>query len=181
MLMEGKRSQLIGYPSEAVKEIRANWSLVASGKVLNGRAGTTWRWAFGKVPSWDREDNTPSRGIKITLVGPGLSFDDYLDPEALPETLASSIDKICAACSAKFASYGETRRILLLDPHGDLQTETVDWWKKVWAHKPPPPAIGEIWSGVLDWVTDETQDWVFEQLYFTASTHESLNQAANLA
>jgi hypothetical protein len=176
MLMEGKRSELLGHASEAVMQIRANWSAIAACNGLKGRAGNKWWWAFGKLSDWDKEENAPSKGIKVTLVGPGLSFDDFLNPEDLPGALVTSIDKIYAGCSAKFASYSEIRRIVLLDPHGDLQTESTDWWRRVWAHKPPPPAIGEIWSGVLDWITDETQDWVFEQLYFTASAQISPDQ-----
>lgn len=165
MLMEGKRAELLSYAIQATKQIRAKWSAVASGSGLKGRAGDKWWWAFHKLPEWAREDNAPSRGLQITLVGPGLSFDDFLDPAQLPDALASAIEKIYANCSAKFASYPETRRILLLDPHGDLRTENSGWWQKVWVSLPPPSSIGEIWSGIFDWVTDETQDWVCEQLY----------------
>jgi hypothetical protein len=171
MLMEGKRTELLSYAGEATKQIRANWSAIASGEGLKGHAGNKWWWAFNKLPEWDREDNAPSRGIKVTLVGPGLSFDDFLDPDKLPEALVSAIDKIYAGCSAKFASYPEARRILLLDPHGDLQTESTDWWRKVWPSMPPPLAIGEIWSGILEWITDDTQGWEFEQLYSTGAVH----------
>jgi hypothetical protein len=165
MLMEGKRADLLSYARDAVGQIRADWRKVASGQIMKGRAGANWWWAFGRSPEWGREDNAPSKGIKVAYVGPGMSFDDFFDPEQPPEALVSSINKIFAGCTAKFAAYSETRRILLLDPHGDLQTESIEWWQKMWAHKPPPPAIEEIWSGVYDWITDETQDWVFQQLY----------------
>jgi hypothetical protein len=171
MLMEGKRAELLRYALQATKQIRAKWPTIASGSILKGRAGDKWWWAFHKLPEREREDNAPSRGLQITLVGPGLSINDFLDPTNLSDALASAIDKIYANCSAKFASYPAARRILLLDPHGDLRTESTDWWRKVWANRPPPSSIGEIWSGILDWVTDESQDWVCEQLYSNAVAH----------
>jgi hypothetical protein len=165
MLMEGKRDVLLGYADQAIKQIRAKWFSVASGSGLKGRSGDRWWWAFHKLPEWERQDNAPSKGLQITWAGPSLSFDDFLDPSSLPDTLAAAIDKIYANCSAKFASYPEARRVLLLDPHGDLQTESADWWQKVWESMPPPPGIGEVWSGIFDWITDEEQDWTFGRLY----------------
>jgi hypothetical protein len=165
MLMEGRREELLGFALEAAKQIRANWSAIASGSGLKGRVGDKWWWVFHRLPDWDREDDAPAKGLKIALVGPGRSLYDYLDPGRLPDALASSIRKIYASCSAKFSWYPEARRILLLDPHGDLRTESADWWQAVLAGSPPPAEIGEIWSGVLDWITDDTEDWIFERLY----------------
>lgn len=169
MLMQGKRAELLRYALQATKQIRAKWATVASGSGLKGRDGESWWWVFRKLPEWEREDNAPSRGLQISLVGPGLSFDDFLDPSSLPDALETAITKIYGNCTAKFASHLDARRILLLDPHGDLRTESTEWWQKVWVNMPPPPSIPEIWSGILDWVTDDTQDWMFEQLYSTAT------------
>ncbi len=165
MLMEGKRAELLGFANQAAEQIRTNWSAVAAGSVLKGRIEDKWWWGFRRLPDWEREDGAPAKGLQITLVGSSLSLLDSLDPVELPDALAESITKIYASCSAKFSSYPDARRILLLDPHGDLRTENGDWWQAVFAGLPPPAEIGEIWSGILDWVTDNTQDWTFEKLY----------------
>ena len=57
----------------------------------------------------------------ISWEGSDSSWEDYLDASELPDTLSSAIEKIYSNCSAKFASYADARRILLLDPHADLQ------------------------------------------------------------
>ena len=113
----------------------------------------------------------PATGIKIALVGPSLSQPDVLDPGQLPEAFVASIRKIYASCAGKFASYAEARRILLLDPHGDLRTEDVDWWNAVLACRPPPAEIGEIWSGTLDWITEQIEGWIFERLHSSPIIH----------
>lgn len=172
LLMEGKRAELQAYALHAAKEIRANWSSIATGSALKGRAGDQWWWAFHKLPEWDREDDA-SKGLKITWMGSDFSWEDILDPAQLPNALSSAIEKIYKSCSAKFASYPEARRILLIDPHGDLQTESAEWWRAVCFELPPPSQIGEIWSGVFDWVADDTKDWVFEHLYSASAINGS--------
>lgn len=167
MLMKGKRADLTGLAKHAAGQIRAHWSAIAAGSDLQGDAGKNWWWHFRLAPPEDEEDDEPTNGLKITLVGPSLSFDDFLDPDSLPDTLSSSIRKIFTGCSGKFSSYKPARRVLLLDPHADLQTKDSEWWKSVWSHLPPPAEIGEIWSGVLDWIDDKTQDWTFEQIYLS--------------
>jgi len=165
MLMEGKNAELLGYAREATMLIRAHWSDVASGSALKGRSGDKWWWVFRRLPEAEREDNAPSRGMMVSYIGPVLSFANHLDPADLPKPLKAAIDKIYRNVTAKFTSYQHARRILLLDPHGDLHTEDAEWWHDVFANLAPPPAITEIWSGKLDWVTDETKEWVCEQVY----------------
>jgi hypothetical protein len=165
MLMEGKNAELIAYAKEATRLIRTHWSDIAAGSALKGRAGDKWWWVFRRLPEGEREDNAPDQGMMVSYIGAPLSFDNYLEPASLPEPLAAAINKIYRNVSAKFSSYQHVRRILLLDPHGDLQTENAEWWQGVFANLAPPPVIAEIWSGPLDWVTDEVKEWVFEQVY----------------
>lgn len=169
MLMQGKRAELLRYALQDARQIRSNWSTIASGSELKGRDGESCWWVFRKLPEWEREDKAPSRGLQISLAGPGLAFEDFLDPAYLPAELEAAITKIYAKCTSKFISYPEARRILLLDPNGDLRTESAEWWQKVWKSVAPPSSVQEIWSGILDWVNDDTQDWIFEQLYSTAT------------
>jgi hypothetical protein len=165
MLMEGKSAALTALAQQATEQIRTNWSAIATGSELEGGVSDKWWWHIRRLPDWDRDEDAPSNGLTIRLEEQGSSFDDFLDPGELPGELSSSIEKIYVNCSGKFRPYLECRRILLLDPHGDLQRESTGWWQSVWANLPPPPQIGEIWSGKFDWVDEETKDWTFEQLY----------------
>lgn len=165
MLMEGKRAELRLLAAKAVKEIRAAWATVSAGGRIRGCAGDNWRWNFGKSPSFDREPETPVSGLAVEWVQESNLLTDFLDPTRLPSDLVSSIEKILENCSKKFHAYPGRRRILLLDPHGDLRFQAPTWWGEVWASLPPPPEIGEVWAGLYDWIDDEREDWVFSQLF----------------
>lgn len=166
MLIQGKRAELEAFALDAAKQVRANWATIADGGSLNGRGAPNRWWAFRRLPDWDREDDTPGCGMQISWVGRSLmTLDSFLDPENLPDVLSLAIQKIYTSCAAKFASYLDARRILLLDPHGDLQIEDADFWRGVWTVLPPPSEVGEVWSGVFDWITDRERDWTFTLLY----------------
>ena len=143
---------------------------------MGDHSGDNWWWRIQKVPEWAREEDAASEsGLRIFSEGPSLSLDDYLDASALPEELSADIQKIYSACTAKFASYSDSRRILLLHPYGDSELKDADWWKEVWIGLPPPPEIDEIWCGTFDWIDDETKDWTFERLYSTAEVRGEIS------
>ena len=164
MLIQGKREQLRGFVLRAADKIRANWAMVASGLALTERVNENWWWSFRRVPSSEKEDSSPSAGLQVTWVGRSMMLEDWLSPSEPPDVLASTLQNIYSACVAKFAAYAIARRVLVLDPHGDLRHHFAEWWQELWTALPPPPEIEEIWSGIFDYVDDETQDWQFERL-----------------
>lgn len=138
-------------------------------------------WRFGRVSEYARQEDDPASGIKITWTGPSLAFEDFLDPEHLPDELVSKILKIYSSCMAKFSSYEEARRILVIDPLEDLRYKDNEFWSLLFKTLPPPDAISEIWSGFYDPVTDTDtdSDWTFECLYgiSTSATLAQVTQA----
>ena len=165
MLTEGKRAELTLLAAEAVEEIRAGWTTVSAGGRIRGRVGDNWRWIFEKVALLDRDPESPVSGLAVEWIQESNLLTDLLDPTQLPDDLVSSIQKIFENCSKKFYAYPKHRRILLLDAHGDLRFQSSTWWGEVWATLPPPPEIGEVWSGLYDWIDDEREDWAFTQLF----------------
>jgi len=164
MLIRGKREELRPFVLVAADAIRANWTKVASGAALKQQVSADWWWGFRRVPEPEREDNSPPTGLQVTWVGRSMGLDHYLDPAKLPDDLALALRKIYSACVAKFAAYADAKRVLVLDPHGDLRHQPIDWWKELWSALPPATEIEEIWSGIFDYVDDESQDWQFERL-----------------
>ena len=77
----------------------------------------------------------------------------------------TALQDIYASCLKKFASYAHAKRMLVLDPHGELRYQDAGWWNRVFANVLPPPEIEELWSGIYDWVDDYSQGWMFERLY----------------
>jgi len=167
MLLQGSRKEVTDFASGVGKAIRARWDEITSGTCFKGRSGACW-WRFGKVPEWEREDEEPTSGLKVAWIGRGLAVTDSVDPVKPPEELIKARHKIYGSCTDKFTAYSAARRVLVLDPFGALRMENLEFWRNLWTHFPPLACIGEIWSGIFDWVTDTEQDWIFERLYIGA-------------
>lgn len=165
MLVRGKREELRPLVLAAADAIKTKWTQVEDGVAITRRVSADWWWGFRRVPGPEREDNSPPIGLQVTWVGRSMSLDDYLDPAKLPEDLRRAMRKIYSACTAKFTYYGAAKRVLILDPHGDLRHQPADWWNDLWSALPPAAEIEEIWSGIFDYIDDESQDWQFERLH----------------
>jgi hypothetical protein len=164
MLIKGREKELRNFAEQAGKAIRKNWKNIAAGTRYKGGEGEWW-WRFGKAWDGEFEDGAPKQGITVSWIGPSLTFDDFIDPVLPPKELVEKLRSMFANCADKFSGYPYARRILVIDPVGDLRSKNRDFWEALWKHYSPPPEIGEIWSGICDWVTDTEQDWIFEPLY----------------
>jgi len=164
ILIEGKSKEVTEFAKDAAREIRASWKSIEGGTRIRKGNGDLW-WQFGKVPEWDFDEGAPTRGLKVTWVGQSLVASDFIDPSNPPEQLLAALQRVYASCTNKFDSYTDARRVLVLDPFGNLCTEDLTFWQRLWAKCPPSEPIGEIWSGMFDWVTDEEEGWIFERLY----------------
>lgn len=166
LLINGTEKELQPFVSAAAATIRRMWPQVAKGKALRRVVNERWWWGFRQVPDWDREDDEPKTGLKFAWVGrPITQLGDFVDRNSLPEKLACALDKIFLSCVKKFRPYAHAVRILVLDPHGDLQHRNVEWWQQVFKNRVPPVEIGEIWSGTFDWIDDFSHGWMFERLH----------------
>jgi hypothetical protein len=62
------------------------------------------------------------------------------------------------------------RRATTIQRNGDLRTECPDWWQAVSVELPPTSQIGEVWSGIVDWITNDAMDWKLERVYSTSAS-----------
>jgi hypothetical protein len=166
LLIHGTEKELRPFVMAAAETIRSEWPKVEAGLALRVRVSDRWWWGFRRVPGWDKKDGEPKKGLKFSWSGRPITqlSGDFVDPHSLPEALVTSLNKIFLSCVKKFRNYSHAERVLILDPHGDLRYLGVDWWRDVFSHYAPPAEIGEIWSGVFDWVDDYSQGWMFERL-----------------
>jgi hypothetical protein len=176
MLISGRQKDVEAFAENAGVAIRRNWSAIIAGRRFKGGQGKMW-WRFGRVSENARQEDDPACGIKITWTGPSMVFEDYLDPEHLPEELVAKIQKIYTSCTAKFSSYEDARRILVIDPLEDLRYKDNEFWSLVFKAFPPPAAIDEIWSGFYDLVTDTESDWTFKCLYGISAASQGNHSA----
>jgi hypothetical protein len=109
----------------------------------------------------DRSENEPDRGITLTWDLPWTPT----DPTPLAEKLADQLQKIFAACVNKFATYTNARRILLLDPHGDLAFTSTESWRTLFTNLTPPDAIDDIWIGQHSTDDFDEDEWFIDNLY----------------
>jgi hypothetical protein len=132
--------------------------------VLKSRPGRRW-WSYRRVPEWDRLDEAPRKGLQFTWSEPPTSQPECIDAANPPQHVNSALQNIYSSCVRKFAPYSDARRILVIDPYGDLRYQNVEWWSEVFSVLPPPTEIDEIWSGIFDWVTENSEGWIFERLH----------------
>ena len=134
---------------------------VEKGETIGSLQGASWRF-FREHPGerafdWD----APDTGLRITWNLPGtLASSAKLSPGLL-----HTVSRLFSACVEKFREYLDSRRILIVEPHGEIRYQPDSWWTHVFAEVPPPQAITEIWSGTYDWLDEAQRGWMFDKLY----------------
>lgn len=141
-LIRGKKREIDGFAATIAETIRNEVSLLRPGEIIGSSApGRAWAFYIRTVD--EREDEASEKGIVYTWA---VDESEYLRPEKLLIRLEKELSKIFEHCLRKFASYGNARKILLLEPHWMLLADT-DWWKEIFVDKSPPSIVDEIWSG----------------------------------
>lgn len=120
------------------------------------------------VTFWLQEDEEreywePSKGLIIFQTCDGSS--SVPGSNELPSGLDTVIRQLWSSCEKKFAEYVGDRRILLLDPHGELRTSDRLWWRKAFNRTPPPHSISEIWLAMFDAISDVEEGWIFSKVH----------------
>jgi hypothetical protein len=159
-LLTGTEAEIRPWVVMAVSKLKERWQEIQAGDVLGSAEGSSIRWWFRRIPELDREHGEPVTGLKVS----SARTPEYLDSHDPPAELGTMLLRIYDACVLKFADYGTTTRILVVDPLQDLRYNDAQWWADVFERYPPPPEIDQIWSGVFDWVDDDSRGWTFELL-----------------
>lgn len=156
------RSRLKEFAWQISEQVKAHLDRLTPGcGVEFGKS--LWWYRFTHQKSEDRDYTEPSRGLKISLVTP--SSGEIVDPSQLMTALCEGLQKCFWACERKFQEYADDRKILLIDPHGELRHLDVEWWGKVLCEIPRPFPLSEIWLGMFDMVSDIDEGWIFEKVY----------------
>jgi hypothetical protein len=118
----------------------------------------------------DRGDNEPDSGVVI--VWP-MNWQMFPAPD-LSNKLRAQVERIYAACVRKFAGYSDARRILMLDPHGEISFTSARTWNEFLMNNAPPDAINEIWIGQHGTDDFGEEEWVIEKVFGGALEFQSL-------
>jgi hypothetical protein len=159
-ISSGSKAELTEAGRSVAEQIRTSYAELQRGQSLNieclGHSLT-----FKLRPLEDRGDDEPDRGLVMTwaMSAPLFRTDD------LNSKLGVQIKKMYAACVRKFAGYSDARRILMLDPHGEVAFTSARTWNEVFTSDPPPEAIEEIWIGAHGSDGFGGEEWVIEKVY----------------
>jgi hypothetical protein len=120
--------------------IRSRYASLKAGQILPINSGGL-SFGFGIQPIWERNDSDPPKGLCFSWTMDDLSWSRQSE---IQDSLGPQIAKIYKACEGKFAGYADHRRLLMLDPHGDVAYNPRRWWNEVFTKFAVPSAIDEI-------------------------------------
>ena len=156
------RSQLKAFAWQIVEQVKARIHGLEPGcSILFSKS--LWSCRFTHQEQGGRDYVEPSRGLKISLIT--SSSCEVLNPSELMTALCEGLQKCFWACEKRFLEYADDRKILLVDPHGELRHLDVEWWSKALCGFPRPFPMSEMWLGMFDMVSDVDEGWIFEKAH----------------
>ncbi|MBI3776077.1 MAG: hypothetical protein HY273_11085 [Gammaproteobacteria bacterium] len=90
--------------------------------------------------------------------------DELIYSEYMPPGLVFEVQRHFGTTVRKFQTYMDSRRILLVDPHGSIRHFPKTWLLDLFNQAGIQSQISEIWSASYDWVSDIQQGWMFERI-----------------
>jgi hypothetical protein len=165
--LQGHQAELKRIADEIIRHVKQELEQVRTGKTINSLTEGR-RWTFRLQNALERHCHPLKQGI-VVFWYPGADMFASLGPESVATQLQEQTRKIFRSCERKFAAYSGARKVLLLDPQGELRHAPREWFNQLFRLCPPPKVIDSIWSGIFEWLTDQDEGWIFEKLYPTQS------------
>lgn len=159
-LTRGSKAELIEAGRSVAERIKTAYTELQLGQTISMDC-LAHRLSFRIRQLVDRGDDEPDSGVVMVWPRHPQMF-----PAAdLKVKLSSQIEKIYAHCIRKFAGYSDARRILMLDPQGEITFTPARTWNELFKNNAPPETINDIWVGKHG--TDEfgDEEWLIEKVY----------------
>jgi hypothetical protein len=156
--------------------IRSRYASLKAGQALPIKSGGL-SFGFGIRAIWERSDSDPPKGLCFSWTMDDSSRSREFE---IQDGLMPQIAKIYKACEGKFAGYADHRRILMLDPHGDIANNPPRWWNAVFAKAAVPSAIDEIWIGSFGDDGFGGEDWIIEKVFGNLAIRETVSNLSDL-
>lgn len=161
--VRGSEAEIVEFAERIAQTIIGNLSIIRAGETIGSqRVGR--RWSFRIQKPGERDDDDPETGIMF-FWNVEESHIPYSHSNDLPDGLRQSVQQIFLACKRKFTDYAGARKILLLNPHGDVKHVDPFWWNELLVFLGVPNEIDEIWLSSYDWISFNEQGWTFECVY----------------
>jgi hypothetical protein len=159
-ITSGSKAELVEAGRSVAERIKTSYTGLQLGQSISIEC-LGHRLSFRIRSLVDRGDDEPEGGV--VMVWP---MKLQMFPAAdLNDKLSSQIEKIYAACIRKFASYSDARRILMLDPHGEIIFTPARTWNEIFRKSAPPDVINDIWIGTHGTDDFGDEEWLIEKVY----------------
>jgi len=160
--MRGARVELQGFAAEVAAVIRRDIDQVHAGATLGWRPPERW-WIFREESPNEREYFQPSTGLVVSFEGAWTT----LPPADFTAELYDTLNDMLARVAKKFEQHGDARRLLVLDPHGDVRFTPDAEWEHLLSTVDVPPSVDEIWVSFHDFITDTVCGWMQQRVWPT--------------
>jgi hypothetical protein len=158
--LRGPRENLRGFADDVGAFIHARIDVIHEGTVLRSRQPGR-EWLFRVQSGYDREYFQPSTGLIVEFGGACSA----LPPPDLMAEYVSVLSQLLVRVSMKFRDHASARRVLVLDPHGDLRFTPDEDWARLLAAVAVPDNVDEIWLSYHDMITDIVCGWIHQPLW----------------
>jgi hypothetical protein len=157
--MRGSRTELRAFGENVGAIIRAGIDAVHGGEMLSGRAPNR-RWVFRVEEAFEREYYQPSTGLVVSFEG---AWSTLPTPDMTAQ-LSGAFNVMLARVAPKFEGHADARRLLVLDPHGDVRFTPDEEWAKLLSMADVPANVQEIWLSFHDFITDTLCGWTHQRI-----------------
>jgi hypothetical protein len=159
--MRGSRAELQEFATEVAALICRHIDEVHTGGILGWRPPKRW-WVFREEAPHEREYFQPSTGLIVSFDGAWTA----LPPNHSAE-VSDTLNAMLARVAPKFEQHGDARRLLVLDPHGEVRFTPDEDWERLLSTVDVPPNVDEIWLSFHDFITDTKCGWMHQQVWPT--------------
>jgi hypothetical protein len=132
------------------------------GTALGWRPPRRW-WTFREESPGEREDFQLSTGLLISFEG---AWTTLPSPDLTAE-LSDTLNAMLARVGPKFQKHGDARRLLVLDPHGEVRFIRDAEWEHLLSAVDVPRNVDEIWLSFHDFVNPMVCGWMHQQVWPT--------------
>ena len=111
----------------------------------------------------ERDWDEPRNGVRYVFDG----RENPLDWNEVPDGLNRELERLIDSAARKFATHGDAKRVLVLDPVGDLSISGGHVWRKVLAMLNMPSEIDEVWTSTHGLITELYFGWIHRAIWPT--------------
>jgi hypothetical protein len=109
----------------------------------------------------ERDWDEPRNGVRYVFNSSG----NPLDWNEVPDGLDRELQRLLDSAARKFATHADAKRVLVLDPIGDLSISATDVWRNAFDMLAKPREIDEVWTSTHGLITELYFGWIHRAIW----------------